>query len=295
MSSSHTFTYGTRIAPDPVLPAAAELCGRVERRLCAHLMRGGALDQELKNRVVAQTGLPGRYYNGITTALEGKIKAVTELRKLEMTKIEERLKQLDKKIDALAEELKQVRAEPPDHPARQEKWRKRLWKMRQAIHGKNRKLHALKKRLDWLKKDAQRPVPSLCFGSKKLFRKQFHLKENGYADHTAWKADWQASRSSQFMVPGSHDEVGGNKTACASVEVDGSVTLRLVIPRTLRTEPKQKHLILRGLRFGYGHADVVAAIRGAEPARQAILAYQAETAKLVEDCRKSTPIRTRRN
>ena len=111
--SNHTFTYSTRLPPLPFLGAMAKLCCDTERRLHAHLMRGGKLDQALKDGVMADTGLPGRYYNGITKTLEGKIDAVRELRKLGIANSEERVRRIAKKVKQLEDDHAKVRAGLP--------------------------------------------------------------------------------------------------------------------------------------------------------------------------------------
>jgi IS605 OrfB family transposase len=280
--SNHTFTFGTRIAPDPFLVGMAKRCSEVERHLHAHLMRGGKLDQALKDKVMKDTGLPGRYYNGITTVLQGKIDAVRELRKLDVAKTEERIKRVTAKVKSIGEDLKALHRDAT-HPM-DPKTSKRLQKLWLAAHGKKRKLSSLKHRLKWLNADMARPVPSLCFGSKRLFRKQFNLKENGYANHAEWLVDWRSARSAQFMIPGSHDEVGGNKTCTATVSSDGGINLRVLVPENMRVGGEQ-HFHIRGLRFGYGHDDVVRAILAAEDGRGPVLEYQAETKRLVAQMR----------
>ena len=82
-----TFTFETRIAPDLVLGRIAALCSKQERLLHKHIARGGKLDQATKNAVMEETGLPGRYYNGITTILDGKHEAVRELSKLQIVEV----------------------------------------------------------------------------------------------------------------------------------------------------------------------------------------------------------------
>ena len=49
----------------------------------------------------------------------------------------------------------------------------------------------------------------LCFGSKKLWRKQYDLKANGYASREAWLEEWRDVRSDEFFVLGSRDETSG--------------------------------------------------------------------------------------
>src|SRR5450755_3714768 len=70
----------------------------------------------------------------------------------------------------------------------------------------------------------------LCFGGKKLFRAQFDLVANDYADHAAWHADWQARRAQEFALLGSKDETSGNQSCTASVGCTGAITLRLRLP-----------------------------------------------------------------
>jgi hypothetical protein len=90
-------------------------------------------------------------------------------------------------------------------------------------------------RLKGIKDDQDRGRVRLCFGSRKLFLAQFALKANGYEangykDHSDWKADWLQSRSSQFFVLGSQDEIAG------------------------------KYLLIPGVKFAYGHDAILAAL-----------------------------------
>ena len=266
-----TFTYETRIAPDPILGRIAALCSKQERLLHKHVARGGKLDGAIKRLVIAETGLPGRYYNGISIILDGKHEAVRELTKLQIVEVTERIKQIGKKVERLQADKAKIVADTSAKNAA-----KRIHKIERAIHGKKRKSAALVLRLARMEAELKAPVPTLCFGSKKLFRKQFALKENGYKDHAEWLTDWRRARSSQFLVPGSHDEPSGNKTCTSFVEADGSVTIRLLVPKALRVD-EEKYVTFAGLRFGYGHAEAVAAINAANAARPNIAAFQAET------------------
>ena len=266
-----TFTFGTRIVPDPALVLLGSLCSEQERVLHKHLAQGGKLDQATKYAVMTETGLPGRFYNGITTMLDGKHKAVRELTKLRVTEVSERIKQINKKIIQLENDAKKLAADP-----RAKRAAKRIGNIKLAIHGKKRKSYNLNLRLMRLKKEMDASVPTLCFGSKKLFRRQFALSENGYNSHAEWLKEWQRVRGSQFMVPGSHDEVSGNMTCMSSVEEDGSVSLRLLIPETLRVDGR-KYAVFNHIRFGYGHAEVVAAINAANAQHPVVAAYQAQT------------------
>ncbi len=107
----------------------------------------------------------------------------------------------------------------------------------------------------------------LCFGSKRLWRQHHHLAENGHASHQEWLRDWRDTRSDEFFVLGSRDETAGCQLCVARVADDGSLTLRLRLPNCL-TARYGKYLVIQGVRFAYGHAQVLAALdRNAEYVR----------------------------
>jgi IS605 OrfB family transposase len=126
-------------------------------------------------------------------------------------------------------------------------------------------LASLQDRTDTLKADQAVETVRLCFGSKKLFRAQFALEENGYIGddaHAQWKEDWTKSRSSQFFVLGSQDETAGCQGCQATPEPNGSITIQLRLPDALNQYGK--HLVLKNIRFAYGHDKIVAALNSSK-------------------------------
>jgi gamma-glutamylcyclotransferase (GGCT)/AIG2-like uncharacterized protein YtfP len=118
-----------------------------------------------------------------------------------------------------------------------------------------------------LRSDHKAGTVRLCFGSKKLFRAQFDLVANDYADHVAWHADWQARRAQEFALLGSKDETSGNQSCTASVGCTGAITLRLRLPDALAGENHDsRYLALSGISFAYGQEPLFRALAG----RQAI-------------------------
>ena len=99
----------------------------------------------------------------------------------------------------------------------------------------------------------------LCFGSKRLWRKQHHLEANGYASHEEWRRDWRDARSNEFFVLGSRDETSGCQLCVATVADDGTVTLRLRMPDRL-AELHCKYLVVPNVRFASGHDVVLSAL-----------------------------------
>ena len=114
----------------------------------------------------------------------------------------------------------------------------------------------LRQRLAALEADIGTGRVRLCFGSRRLWRKQHHLEANRYSSHEEWLRDWQTARSDEFFLLGSRDETAGCQLCVATVDDDGSLTLRLRLPDCLSGE-HGKYLVILGVRFKYGHEQVL--------------------------------------
>ena len=103
----------------------------------------------------------------------------------------------------------------------------------------------LRSRLAALQADIAAERVRLCFGSRRLWRKQHHLEANGYASLEEWLRDWQSYPRDEFFVLGSRDETAGCQLCVATIADDGSLTLQLRMPNCL-AEQHGKHLIVKG-------------------------------------------------
>ena len=129
----------------------------------------------------------------------------------------------------------------------------------EQVHQKRRRLANLRHRLAGLEADIAAGLVRLCFGSRRLWRKQHHLEQNGYASHAEWLKDWRDARSNEFFVLGSRDETSGCQLCVASIADDGSLTLRLRMPDCL-AEQHGKYLVIPHVQFAYGHGQALAAL-----------------------------------
>ncbi|WP_231363886.1 IS200/IS605 family accessory protein TnpB-related protein [Verrucomicrobium sp. 3C] len=234
------------------LDAYAALHGRAGRSLFPK-MRAGIPLNELKRWFLLRFGLTARQFNAIRVELEGKIASIQERRPEWIEEAKERIQRAEEAMARLEKK------EPGSS----------------VLHQKKRRLAILRTKLEALLADPESGQVRLCFGSRRLFRKQFALEENGYADHTAWKKDWQSERSSQFFVLGSKDETAGNQS-CQAVAPDGSLRLRLRLPDGLGGP--SRHLVLEGVRFAYGQEAILQALSASR-----IVTAQTKTGKLVRE------------
>ena len=239
-----TRSYQTRIAVyegidradgDAALSAYAALYGKVQRKLFAAVAAGESAVSQ-KSAYIEKHGIPARLFNAVRITLDGKVSAVRELQRLRQDSLRRRIARAEKQV---------VKAE-------------QLCRWRQ-VHGKRRRLANLKFRLSGLEADLAAGRVRLCFGSKKLWRKQYDLKANGYGSREAWLEEWRAARSDEFFVLGSRDETAGCQLCVASVNDDGTLTLRLRMPDGL-AGLHGKYLVVPSVRFASGHDVVLAAL-----------------------------------
>ena len=228
------FTYQTRVCTtreqEVALSRYAVLFGRVERALYADLQRGedgprGEGGARLKSEYLVRWGITARQFNAVRIQLQGKIDSLRAL--------------LPRQIDDLRTKIRQAK--------------RTIAKLEQRIPGSNQ-LHQKRRRLarlelgfEQLEADRKAGRIRICFGSKKLFHAQFHLRENGFASHAEWKQAWTEGRSNQFFILGSKDETAGCQSCVASPSEDGSYALRLRLPNAIG-----KYVVLTGVRFAYG-------------------------------------------
>ena len=241
----HPGTYQTRVscyggveraAGDAALSTYAELYGRVQRKLFADVATGSSA-ASLKGAYLKRYGIPARMFNAIRVSLEGKVASVREQQKLRLGDLQRRIARAGQRI-----------ADAAEHG--------RLGQ----VHQKKRRLANLRHRLSALEADIEAGRVRLCFGSKRLWRKQRHLAANGYGSHQEWLRDWQDARSDEFFVLGSRDETAGCQLCVAAVADDGTLTLRLRMPDCLAGQ-HDKYLVIEGVWFAYGHEQVLAALQ----------------------------------
>ena len=239
-----TRSYQTRIAVyegidradgDAALSAYAALYGEVQRKLFADVAAGESAVSQ-KSAYIEKHGIPARLFNAVRITLDGKVSAVRAAQRLRVDGLERRIAQAERQV-AQAEE--------------QGRW--------QQVHQKRRRLANLRSRLSGLETDIGAGRVRLCFGSKRLWRKQHHLELNGYGSHEEWLQDWRAARSNEFFVLGSRDETSGCQLCVASIADDGSLTLRLRMPDCLANQ-HGKYLVIEDVRFTYGHEQALAAL-----------------------------------
>ena len=186
-----------RSAGDALLSAYADLYGRIQRRLFAEVAAGRSA-LSLKHEYLSRYRIPARMFNGVRVSLEGKISSVKGVMELRRDELQRRIARAQRQIAGAS-------------PGTGREW----------MHQKRRRLGNLKSKLEKLESDIGAGRIRLCFGSRKLWRKQFAMEANGYSSHEEWLGEWRDSRSDEFFVLGSRDETGAASCAWPQLPMTG--------------------------------------------------------------------------
>ncbi|WP_163371716.1 hypothetical protein [Endozoicomonas acroporae] len=224
LTDSLLLTFQTRLnvsaAQNGTLSAIAGLMSSIERGLYVQWCKGQSL-ASLKNNTIARYQIPARYFNAAKASLEGKVRSVISNLANSEDSYQRRIKSKHRHIEKQAKALN--KEENPQKRAQ----------LRFGLHQSKRRLSTLKACLLRIRQRLENNDPAICFGSKVLFKKQFHLEKNGYFGHSEWQQDWQDARQSQFFIIGSKDESHGCQLCALTQAKDGSLTARLRIPDDL--------------------------------------------------------------
>ncbi|HAM49754.1 MAG TPA: hypothetical protein DCP92_03325 [Nitrospiraceae bacterium] len=149
-------------------PHYASGYGKAERTLFARLQSDGDLTT-LKREFLPRFGITARQFNSLAAGLKGMIKSIRERQSGLIRELEQRIAKAKRVVKRIVD------------PARK--------------HQKQRRIGILQEHLGTMKADRKVGKVRLCFGSRKLFRSPFHLKDNRYASPLEWLWEWKATRT----------------------------------------------------------------------------------------------------
>ena len=253
--SDQTSTYQARVIVTPETETFLDQYTRhyncVERTLYADMQKSGKPAASFKNEYLVKHSITARQFNSIGRNLEGKILSVLELLSLRKQEIKIKLEKETKALSRLVAKIKAAN-----------KAGSNCDKAKFSKHQKSRRIAILEDRLAKIEQQETEQDARICFGSRDLFRKQFDLEVNGYADHAEWLQAWQSKRNSQFSLIGSGDESAGCQNCQITGNPDGTFSIRL---RSL--SKTAEYLSLGNIEFKYGAEVISAAIANNEAAK----------------------------
>jgi hypothetical protein len=276
----------------PILKALGGRWGRLERRLFQALFVQERPLAAVKRAFIASDRISARQFNGLRINLGGKVQAWRAARVEQRDHLRETCRKLGNKVAKLETEYqsltRKIAAFQPSRKrptAQPESDRRR--RIAFQLHEKKRRLHAQELKAEAVGQ-ALADQPALCFGGRDLFRQQFHLRENGFADHADWLKAWRGRRSNQFFAVGSGEEVRGNGE-CQLAEDFRHLRLRL--PNALVPAVGSKYLELP-VDF-YRDLDLLAALERRRPISYRFLRGEKGWSVHASTLREPVPVVTR--
>ena len=157
-------------------------------------IKGNKIDYNLLlKKFMADYKISRRTTNSILKEVQGRIKALAELKKYEVSQKEQKIKKMKEEIEKLDSKILEF----------QEKMKNKIkinhfkyWNLKKSRAFKKMKLNKFQMRIEQLKWEIETGHYKLCFGTKKLLQSS--------------KTEFHLQRDSQMSYIGSQDETGKN-------------------------------------------------------------------------------------
>ena len=254
----HNYTLETRISRSDTeaiayLSDLLTLYGR-EKRYAVHRVNKGISDSKLNTEMQKHFHVSKRSANSVIRDVKASIKSVKELREYNISQTEGKITSVKDKICELKDYINGLK---PLAEANKLSKKQHLdyRKAKQNLYQQGQKLNRMEQRIGSLKCASDTDI---CFGSKKLFRQQYHLEENGLPDHKAWRDRFFAKRDSYAEFLGCAEEPCGNQNCQLTYNnATGTYNLRIRKEYCLGGAEKVKPgdssswITIKGLRFRY--------------------------------------------
>lgn len=186
-------------------PEYAKLC----RRVWQDLKHGVKCDSKYVTKLCNNFDFMKRTVNSAVKQVRGRMNALKELQKVQMTDKRSKIKSLKNGMINLKSDINKLKLEVIKHPndkilvAKYKNKKKKLYSWQVRVNKYENQIRNYEdKNIDSL---------DLCFGSKRFFSKQYNLAENNYKTHEKWLNDFRKLRDRQVYYIGSSDETCGNQ------------------------------------------------------------------------------------
>lgn len=181
--------------------------------------------------------LDRRWSRSVEEDVVGMKDSIQSNRKNYLADKKDRLESLNKTIEKISKKYHNALKSP-------EKFSQQLPGLLKTLRFYYRKKALLEKGIKKLEQDLENERFSICFGSKKLFSKQF----NPCITHSDWRRQWQESRHHSFRLTGAKDETCGNGNAQLHFVKNNCYSLKLRIPSALEKQ-YGKYLVIDNIHF----------------------------------------------
>lgn len=215
------------------------------------------------SHICRKHGLLKRTVNSIRSDVQGRMKALMELKKTELKQTDIRIGVKEEKIAGIKGKLDALKPKAAANRLT-EKELKKYRGLKKSLYWQKNKLNRLRQHKEKLEYQIDNKIYSMCYGSKVMFRKQYQLSENGYKTHEKWHNDFVKTRDKNIFYLGSADESFGNQL-CRLKFDPGTGLFRLELRKENRyckgNRACDKYVCLDGLDFKYMKDELIAILQ----------------------------------
>lgn len=218
--TSKTFTLETRLdrySSNELMEyfsALVPFYAKIYRSVWQEVMHNSISILSGKNKSSYNTYLQRKFYiskrmaNSIIADVVGTYNAMLELKKYELSQLDGKIDGSHKKLEKYNLRLKRFKNADINKLSKQD--RRTYKRLRFAVWQRLRRINRLKQKRDVLERNIQSGKVSVCFGTKKLFKAQWFLEENGFTSHKEWLKTFRQNRDKNILFLGSKDETACN-------------------------------------------------------------------------------------
>lgn len=205
----------------------------------------GMEDGKIKASLVKRYSVKARAANAAINQAHAKMNSLAALKETQVQELEAKINAYEDLFEDQKKEHKEWHKSVNWHkPQKGDCQKNRCWKRK--LNNMKKRLHGMKQKLANWKEVIENSSFSCCFGTKKLFKAQYHLKEAGFENHEEWKAAWRKARKKSCYLLGSSDETQGNQLCQLTPESEpGSDWFRLLFRSGFKDDKTEYHIAVR--------------------------------------------------
>lgn len=200
-------------------------------------------------------GILKRTANTMYRSIQGRKKALMELKKLELTNLKCKIDKYAISIENLKCRINNLKSNVTLNAATEvELQRYRNYK--RTLYQKQRRYNRLRQQEQVLTAHIAIKQCDICFGSKKLYKAQWNLKENGYKTKLKWHNTYIKQRDKLIEYLGSSDESYGNQM-CQLMYLSSTDKFVLRLRKENKYVTDGKCVLIGNLDFRYMREELI--------------------------------------
>ena len=224
-------------------------------RKIVNKMQKGETKKKLSSPLQKELNCQWAWIDSLLTDAQGTIEQLKASRNNQIEDLKSDIKSGEERASQMIAEIQEALEKPT------KKNQKGISKKLKGIKSKLIKNQRQKERLQKIESSERLHI---CFGSKKLFNAQHHLKENGYDSHNKWLQDWRKFRSGNFYSVGKGSAVGNNITTAIHHKKNNTFTCSIWVPYYLQ-EKYGKYQSIEFEITGHRKHDLLYALESNKP------------------------------